>query len=439
MTAEAAWKGGLEPMTDADVIVVGGGPAGMMAAAAAAGAGARVLLLEKGDRLGRKLIISGGGRCNVTNRKPVPDLIRHIPGNGRFLYSALSQFGSEEIIRFFEELGVRLKEEDDGRMFPATDRAVTVAGALVKHLRDLGVQIRLRAPVERLLLDDRRCTGVVLQGGESLRAPAVVVATGGKSVPRTGSTGDGYEWARAAGHTVTPLYPTAVPLVLGDPAIADRSLQGISLRDVTLTLHDPRGKRLTTERGDIVFTHFGVSGPCALRVSHYVSVARRKLGDDPLRLDIDLFPDRSQEDLMREIGSQAAAEPRKTVKALLRRLLPDRMVPLVLERSGISGETTGAHLPKAGLTALVRLLKALPFTVTGTRPLEEAFVTGGGVSIREIDPRTMASRLKEGLFFAGEVMDVHGHTGGYNITIAFSTGYAAGTAAARLALGRSGE
>ncbi|HEY8346275.1 MAG TPA: NAD(P)/FAD-dependent oxidoreductase [Symbiobacteriaceae bacterium] len=426
-------------MKDADVIVVGGGPAGMMAAAAAAGAGARVLLLEKGDRLGRKLVISGGGRCNVTNRKPVPDLIRNIPGNGRFLYSALSQFGSEEIIRFFEELGIRLKEEDGGRMFPATDRAATVLAALVKHLRDLGVQIRLRAPVARLLLDDRRCAGVVLQSGESLRAPAVVVATGGKSVPKTGSTGDGYAWARAAGHTITPLYPTAVPLLLGDPPIQDRWLQGISLRDVTMTLYDPRGKRLATERGDMIFTHFGVSGPCALRVSHYVSVARMKLGDVPLPLHIDLFPDRSQEELIREICTQAAAEPKKAVKTVLRRLLPDRLVPLVLEKAKLPGETTGAHLPRAGVTAVVQLLKALPFTVTGTRPLEEAFVTGGGVSIREIDPRTMASRLKEGLFFAGEVMDVHGHTGGYNITIAFSTGHAAGTAAARLALEKSGE
>lgn len=426
-------------MNDADVIVVGGGPAGLMAAAAAAEAGAHVALLEKGERLGRKLVISGGGRCNVTNRKPVPDLVRHIPGNGRFLYSAFFRFGSEEIIRFFEGLGIRLKEEDDGRMFPATDRSVTVLSALEGHLRNLGVTIRLQAPVERLLLERDRCSGVVLRSGESLRGGAVVVATGGKSVPRTGSTGDGYGWARAAGHTITPLYPVAVPLLLGEPWIADRSVQGISLQDVAMTLYDPRGKRLTTEQGDMLFTHFGVSGPCALRVSHFVSTARLKLGDVPLPLDIDLFPDRSREEMAETLCRMAAAEPKKTVRTLLRRLLPDRLVPLVLERAGVSGETTGAHLSRAAAAALARVLKAFRVTVTGTRPLEEAFVTGGGVSIREIDPRTMASRLKEGLFFAGEVMDVHGHTGGYNITIAFATGHVAGTAAAHHALGDSDE
>lgn len=417
-----------------DVIVIGGGPAGLMAAAAAGRAGARVLLLEKGEKLGRKLIISGGGRCNVTNRKPVDQLVQQIPGNGRFLYGALAQFDNEEIIRFFEGLGIRLKEEDDGRMFPDTDRAVTVASALINHLRALGVAIRLKTPVERLLFDGERCTGVLLKSGETLSAGAVVVAVGGKSVPKTGSTGDGYAWAQAAGHTITPLYPTAVPITLKEPWIRDRTLQGISLRDVALTLYDPKGKRLTAQRGDIIFTHFGISGPCALRVSHYVSVTRLKLGDVALPLTIDLFPDESQEALMRKIWTQAEAEPKKAVKSLLRRLLPDRMVPLLLEMAGVADETTGAHLSRGGLTTLARFLKAFPVTATGTLPLDEAFVTGGGVSVKEIAPRTMASKKKRGLYFAGEVMDVHGHTGGYNITAAFATGYTAGTAAARAAL-----
>jgi len=419
---------------DYDVIVIGGGPAGLMAAAAAGRAGARVLLLEKGEKLGRKLVISGGGRCNVTNRKPLNELIQQIPGNGRFLYSALSQFGNEAIIRFFEGLGIRLKEEDDGRMFPATDRAVTVLNALLNHLRELGVTIRLKSPVERLLFDGERCTGVLLKSGEMIAAPAVVVAVGGQSVPKTGSTGDGYAWAREAGHTITPLYPSAVPITLKEPWIRDQTLQGISLRDVALTLHDPRGKRITTQRGDIIFTHFGISGPCALRVSHYVSVTRLKLGEVELPLAIDLFPDQNQEALIQEILSQARSEPKKAVKSLLRRLLPDRMVPLVLDMAGLSGETTGAHLSRGGLTALARHLKAFPVTAIGTLPLSEAFVTGGGVSVKEIDPRTMASKKKAGLYFAGEVMDVHGHTGGYNITAAFATGHTAGTAAARAAL-----
>jgi len=417
-----------------DVIVIGGGPAGLMAAAAAGRAGGRVLLLEKGEKLGRKLIISGGGRCNVTNRKPLEELIQQIPGNGRFLYGALTQFGNEEIIRFFEGLGIRLKEEDDGRMFPATDRAITLLNALTGHLRELGVAIRLKAPVERLLFEGDRCTGVLLKSGEALTAGAVVVAVGGMSVPKTGSTGDGYAWAREAGHTITPLYPTAVPITLKESWIRDRTLQGISLRDVVLTLCDPKGKRLTTQRGDIIFTHFGISGPCALRVSHYVSVTRLKLGDVELPLAIDLFPEQSQEALTQEILAQARAEPKKAVKGLLRRLLPDRMVPLALDMAGVSGDTTGAHLSRGCAAALARLLKAFPVTATGTLPLTEAFVTGGGVSVKEIDPRTMASKKKAGLYFAGEVLDVHGHTGGYNITAAFATGYTAGTAAARAVL-----
>lgn len=414
-----------------DVIVIGGGPAGLMAAAAAGEAGARVLLLEKGGKLGRKLAISGGGRCNVTNRKPLDQLIEQIPGNGRFLYGALAQFGNEEIIRFFEGLGIALKEEDDGRMFPVTDKAATVVHALTHHLQALGVRIRVNTPVKELLFADGRCTGVVLTNGEALAAKAVVVAVGGKSVPQTGSTGDGYAWARQAGHTITPLYPTAVPILLKEPWIQDRSLQGISLQDVSATLLDPRGKRLTTQRGDLLFTHFGLSGPCALRVSHYLSAARLKFGDVELPLLIDLFPDRSQEELFRESWAMTEAEPRKAVKNLLRRILPDRMVPLLLEMASLSGETTHAHLPRASWSALVRLMKAFPVTATGTLPLEKAFVTGGGVSVKEIDPRTMASRKQAGLYFAGEVMDVHGHTGGYNITAAFTTGRAAGTAAAR--------
>lgn len=422
-------------MKDANVVIIGGGPAGLMAAVAAGRAGARVLLLEKGDRLGRKLIISGGGRCNVTNRKPLDELLKQIPGNGRFLHSAFAQFGNEEIIRFFEGLGIRLKEEDNGRMFPATEKAATVANALIRHIRDLGVQIRVQSPVDRLLFNEEQCTGLVLKSGEQIDAGAVVVAVGGKSVPKTGSTGDGYAWAMAAGHTVTPLYPTEVPITLKESWIQQRVVQGISLRDVAVTLYDPKGKRLTTQRGDMIFTHFGLSGPCALRTSHYVSVARLKLGSVELPLAIDLFPDKSQEELFRESWALTEAEPKKAVKNLLKALVPERMVPLLLSLAGIAEETTHAHLPRDRWEQLTRLLKAFPATVTGTRSLEEAFVTGGGVSIKEIDPRTMESKRKAGLFFAGEVMDVHAHTGGYNITVAFSTGYVAGTAAARRAQG----
>jgi len=418
-------------MNKYDVIVIGGGPAGLMAAAAAGRQGARVLLLEKGDRLGRKLIISGGGRCNVTNRKPYDDLVRQIVGNGRFMYSALRQFGSEEIIRFFEGLGIRLKEEDNGRMFPVTDRAVSVAAALIEHLKELGVAVRLHASVARLLLGDNQCEGVLLEGGEKIKAGAVIVAVGGKSVPKTGSTGDGYAWAAQAGHTITPLYPTEVPLKASDSYIRQRTLQGLSLQDVGLTLIDGRGKRLTAQRGDIIFTHFGLSGPAALRVSHYVSVARMKDGANSLPLTLDLFPDRGADRVQQEVTGLLAGEPKKAVKNVLRAMFAERLIPVLLEMAGIDEATTQPHLSKENLTALVRAAKAFPVTVTGTLSLEEAFVTGGGVSVKEIDPTTMASRLVPGLFFAGEVMDVHAHTGGYNITVAFSSGWAAGQAAAQ--------
>lgn len=418
-------------MDNYDVIIIGGGPAGLMAAAAAGRRGARTLLLEKGERLGRKLIISGGGRCNVTNRKPPEELIRdHIPGNGRFMYSPLHAFGSEEIIAFFEGLGIALKEEDRGRMFPVTDRAITVANALIDHIRTLGVQIRQRAPVDHLLFEDGRVAGVALRDGAKLGAGSVVVAVGGCSVPATGSTGDGYPWARQAGHTITTLYPAEVPIRCCDPFIAERELQGLSLRAISQTLYDPSGKAITTQTGDMLFTHFGISGPASLRTSHYVSRARQTWGDVPLRLTVNLFPGPSADDLYAETMAALAAAPKKAVKNVLPALLPERLVPVLLRLAGVDEYLTHAHVPKPAWQQLCRLLGAFPLIVVGTLPLADAFVTGGGVAVKEVDPRTMGSRLTPGLFFAGEVLDVHAHTGGYNITIAFSTGWIAGASAA---------
>jgi len=458
--------------TPHDIIVIGGGSAGLMAAIAASAGGARVLILEKGGKLGRKLGISGGGRCNVTNNKDTAELIKHIPGNGKFLYSALSQFGSRDIIAFFERLGIRLKEEDNGRMFPVTDSAKTVVDTLIKQVRRQGVEIRLDCPVRRVLYRGGKVEGVLLHNGETVRASRVIVAVGGKSVPRTGSTGDGYAWAMEAGHTVTPLYPTEVPLVSREPFIRRRELQGLSLRDVALTVWNAKGKPAVTHRGDMLFTHFGLSGPAALRCSQFVVKELAKAGlpvmtelpsapgvpnadvgmeigmekgtrsgetgeadgeaapSATVRLTIDLFPDVPEHDLYERVISAARAEPKKMVKTVLRQMLPDRIVPVLLNKAELDGEAACGGVSGKSWTVLSRLMKAFPVEVSGTLSLEEAFVTGGGVHLKEIDPKTMQSKIVEGLYFCGEILDVHGYTGGYNITAAFATGYAAGKHAA---------
>ncbi|GAA3409966.1 NAD(P)/FAD-dependent oxidoreductase [Paenibacillus hodogayensis] len=416
-----------------DVIVVGGGPSGLMACIAASAAGAKVLLVDKGDKLGRKLGISGGGRCNVTNAKELDDLIRHIPGNGRFLYSALNAFGNREIIAFFEGMGIKLKEEDRGRMFPVTDKAKTVVDALVGKVREQGVAIRVNSPVERIDYADGRTAGILLRSGERLRSHCVVVATGGRSVPHTGSTGDGYPWAQEAGHTITELYPTEVPITSADAFIQSRELQGLSLRGIHLSVWNEKDKLIVEHEGDMIFTHFGISGPAALRCSQFVVKQLKKTGDRTVRLTIDLLPGRSADDIYAETMQLAREESKKAIKNVLKNLFPEKLIPLLLVKAGLREDTTYDNIPKQPWLELCRLAKAFPVRANGTLSIEEAFVTGGGVHLKELDPKTMESKLMPGLFFCGEVLDVHGYTGGYNITAAFSTGYTAGKSAAEAA------
>jgi predicted Rossmann fold flavoprotein len=418
-----------------DVVVIGGGPAGLLAAVSSQMAGARTLLAEKGDKLGRKLGISGGGRCNVTNAKALPELMENIPGNGRFLYSVLNRFSNADIAVFFESLGIRLKEEDRGRVFPVSDKASTVVQALVGKVCALGVNVRTHAPVRRLLADGGRVTGVELQSGERIACPAIVVATGGCSVPHTGSTGDAYPWARALGHQIVDPYPTEVPLTSDEPFIRARELQGLSLRSVDVAIVDARGKRLTTQNGDLIFTHFGLSGPVALRCSHYVSTSLRRQPGLSLTAQIDCLPGVTSVELAAELAEARRRDQRKHLKNTLLTWLPERLAQAVLAQAGTEGETQTANLSHEAVLRVTAAVKEFAVGITGTLPLEKATVTGGGVSIREIDPRTMGSKLCAGLYFAGEVMDVHAHTGGYNITVAFSTGYCAGAHAARYALG----
>ncbi|TYP71868.1 NAD(P)/FAD-dependent oxidoreductase [Paenibacillus methanolicus] len=417
---------------DYDVIIIGGGSAGLMAAVSAGARGSRVLLLDKGDKLGRKLGISGGGRCNVTNNKELDELIRHIPGNGRFLHSALNAFGNKEIIAFFEKLGIALKEEDNGRMFPVSDRAKTVVDALIGQVRKLGVQIKVNAPVKEVLYQGGEVRGVRLKSGETFASPAVIVASGGKSVPHTGSTGDGYAWAEQAGHTITELFPTEVPITSNEPFIQTKELQGLSLRDIGLSVWNPKGKRIIEHRGDMIFTHFGLSGPTALRCSQFVVKALKQFGTGNVNMTIDLLPDKSADEIYKETLALTQAESKKAVKNVLKSYLPERLVPLLLAQSGLDEQVTYDNIPKQQWLELAKLAKAFPLRAYGTLSIEDAFVTGGGVNLKEIDPKTMGSKLMHGLYFCGEVLDIHGYTGGYNITAAFSTGYAAGLHAARL-------
>lgn len=412
-----------------DVIVIGGGPAGLMAAIAAAEQHKKVVLLEKGNKVGKKLAISGGGRCNVTNRLSAEEIVKHIPGNGRFLYSPFTIYNNENIIEFFEGLGVKLKEEDHGRMFPVSNRAQDVVDALINEMKRLNVDVRLNTPVSKLLMDDEKIYGVRLTDGTELRAKAVVVAVGGKAVPQTGSTGDGYPWAERAGHTVTELYPTEVPVTSKEPFIQSRELQGLALRDVAVSVLNKKGKPIVTHQMDMLFTHFGLSGPAILRCSQFVVKEKKKNGGAPVKIRIQSLVDYNEETCVQMLNKSIKAEPKKAVKNLWKSLVPERWLLFLLARAGIDATLTGIELSQEKIRALAHELVSFTMDVHGTQSLDKAFVTGGGVSVKEIDPKTMASKIKPGLYFCGEILDIHGYTGGYNITSALVTGRIAGMSA----------
>ncbi|MBO0453431.1 NAD(P)/FAD-dependent oxidoreductase [Candidatus Enterococcus murrayae] len=408
-----------------DVIVIGGGPAGMMAAITAAMNGAQVALFEKNKRLGKKLLMTGGGRCNVTNNRPVDDLITHIPGNGRFLYSTFSQFDNQDVMTFFSERGVALKEEDHGRIFPVSDKSATIVNTLKNELENLQVALHFKEPIEKIITDGTTVQGVRTSEGD-YSAKSVIVTTGGITYPSTGSQGDGYRFAKSLGHHVTPLYPTESPIFLTNAFVAERTLQGLALQDVKLSVINERGKTITSHEMDLLFTHFGVSGPAALRCSSFVNQLLRT--QESVTLKLDCFPEKTAADLMEEISKRSAAST-KQLKNALAGFLPERLLLFLLEKGGI-GELAYSQASKEQLEKFVSYCKDWSLNANKTFGLEKSFVTGGGVELKEVSPKELASKKIPGLYFAGEVLDINGYTGGYNITTAFCTGYVAGTHAA---------
>lgn len=407
------------------VIIVGAGAAGLMAAVSAKENGADVLLIERNERPGRKIMITGKGRCNVTNNCTlVNDLIANVPTNGRFLYSAFTRFMPIDTMEFFENEGVELKVERGNRVFPVSDKASDIVDALNNACERLGVG-RIRGRVKSLLTENGSAVGVELESGEKIAGGRVIVCTGGKSYAATGSTGDGYALASAVGHTVVEPKPSLVPLVAHEGWCSDA--QGLSLRNVEITIYDAENyKEVYREFGEMLFTHFGVSGPLILSASTHI----RDLGKKQYEIYIDLKPALTFEQLDKRVQSDFLEFANKNFINSLGKLLPQKLIPVIAKLSGIKPTTKTNQITKEMRHKLVNLLKGLKVTAIDFRPIDEAIVTSGGVKVSEIDPKTMQSKLVNGLYFAGEVIDVDAYTGGFNLQIAFSTGHLAGESAA---------
>lgn len=406
------------------IAVVGGGPAGMMAAYRAAASGCQVTLLEHNEKLGKKLFITGKGRCNVTNACDMADFFENIPVNGKFLYAALYTFTNDALVGLLNEGGLKTKVERGGRVFPASDKSSDVIQCLKKLLDREKVRVRLGAQVQDVLIEGGQARGVTLSSGERLFFDRVILATGGKSYPKTGSTGDGYGFAKRAGHTISKIRPSLVPLTVKELAIV-QAMQGLSLKNVQFSLKSGH-KILFRDFGEMLFTHFGLSGPLVLSASAHI-------GDfSGLTGEIDWKPALSEKQLDARLVRDFAQGQNKRLKNLLPGLLPAKAVGPMLQQAGLDGEAQANGVTKAQREALISALKGFSLHIAGARSIDEAIVTRGGVSVREINPSTMESRLVKNLFFAGELIDVDAYTGGFNLQIAFSTGYLAGLSAGTL-------
>ncbi len=403
------------------VVIIGGGAAGLMAAVIAGREGAQVTLLEKMNYLGKKMGITGKGRCNVTNAAPMSEFIKNTPGNGKFLYGAYERFSNQDLLQLLNEAGLETKVERGGRVFPASDSALDVRNTFMKLLKSYGVDVHLEEGAQEIIVEDGRVAAVKTKNA-TYPAEAVLIATGGKSYPATGSTGDGYDLASKLGHKVTDIRPSLVPIVTEEVWVKD--LMGLSLRNVELSVV-AKNKVQAKMFGEMMFTHFGITGPIVLSLSHTVGKLMRKKNIGTIGLDINLKPALSVEKLDKRLQKDFELYSKKQLINGLKDLLPQRLIPLVIQLAGLDPHKPINQISKAERDSLVYILQHLPLTVKGLRPVEEAIVTAGGLSLKEFNPKTMESKLVSGLYGAGEVLDIDAFTGGYNLQAAFSTGYVA--------------
>lgn len=403
------------------VIVVGGGPAGMLCAIYAARGGHQVVLLEKNEKCGKKLYITGKGRCNVTNASDLETIFENMMSNKKFLYSSFYTYTNEDLMNFFEEIGLRLKVERGNRVFPVSDKSSDVIGALVREMNRLGVEVLYHSPVDSLIIKEEKVVGVLVNK-KAMYGDSVVVATGGLSYPITGSTGDGYRFASDCGHTIKPCTPSLVPFNIKEPFV--KELQGLALKNVELKLKDGK-KVLYSNFGEMLFTHFGISGPLVLSASSYAAAYKK---NNPLTVTIDLKPALSEEQLNQRLLRDFEQNMNKKFSNALDQLLPKKMIPVIIERSGISPEKRINLITKEERMKLVMLMKEFTLSIASLRGYNEAVITKGGIAVNEIDPGTMESKKIRDLYFIGEVLDLDALTGGYNLQIAWSTAYMAAIA-----------
>ena len=426
------------------VVVIGGGPSGMLAAISAAKEGNNITLLEKNNMLGKKLLITGKGRCNITSSLDMDEFIKNIPGNGKFLFSSFENYTNKDIIDLLEKQGVRVKEERGNRIFPVSDKSLDVRDALERELKNNSVTIKLNTTVKDIITKDDKVLKIELDNGGIIEADKVILATGGRSYPNTGSTGDGYLLAKKLGHTVTDIKPSLVPLTVTNQNEKDidikhaysnslnlcKDLQGLSLRNVAIKIIDTKNdKKIYEDFGEMLFTHFGVSGPTVLSGSSHLlryKNIEELFENGYIQLVIDLKPALSEEKLNARILRDFETNKNKEIKNALNDLLPQKMIMPIIKLCAIDENKKINSITKEERTKLVKLLKNIKVTISGFRPIDEAIITAGGISIKEINPKTMESKLVKGLFFAGEIIDVDAYTGGFNLQIAYSTGYTAG-------------